>query len=165
MKAIDVIPLLTPAVMEKIENVVQSKPNRPDSYRWIEGFLSTTQHMCIQWGLYSPGSLKEVQIHVQVNCCNWYDIHLRAPPFLCCIFTFRDWIKLFFYWFTWSKSILEYIPRTEDLTLNVHMVWINICIYGLDNFRRNVEDLFGFSESNCFSWSLYFALRGGIRYI
>lgn len=34
MKAIDVIPLLTPAVMEKIENVVQSKPKRPESYRW-----------------------------------------------------------------------------------------------------------------------------------
>jgi hypothetical protein len=33
MKAIDVIPLLTPAVMEKIEAVVQSKPKRPDSYR------------------------------------------------------------------------------------------------------------------------------------
>ncbi|OMO59750.1 Aldo/keto reductase [Corchorus olitorius] len=33
MKALDVIPLLTPAVMEKIEAVVQSKPKRPDSYR------------------------------------------------------------------------------------------------------------------------------------
>lgn len=33
MKAIDVIPLLTPAVMEKIDAVVQSKPKRPDSYR------------------------------------------------------------------------------------------------------------------------------------
>ncbi|KAK4406048.1 putative voltage-gated potassium channel subunit beta [Sesamum angolense] len=33
MKAINVIPLLTPAVMEKIEAVVQSKPKRPDSYR------------------------------------------------------------------------------------------------------------------------------------
>jgi voltage-dependent potassium channel beta subunit len=33
MKAIDVIPLLTPAVMDKIEAVVQSKPKRPDSYR------------------------------------------------------------------------------------------------------------------------------------
>ncbi|KAA3455736.1 putative voltage-gated potassium channel subunit beta isoform X2 [Gossypium australe] len=33
MKALDVIPLLTPAVMEKIETVFQSKPKRPDSYR------------------------------------------------------------------------------------------------------------------------------------
>ncbi|KAJ0092156.1 hypothetical protein Patl1_25876 [Pistacia atlantica] len=33
MKAINAIPLLTPAVLEKIENVVQSKPKRPDSYR------------------------------------------------------------------------------------------------------------------------------------
>lgn len=33
MKAVDVIPLLTPAVMEKIEAVVQSKPKRPESYR------------------------------------------------------------------------------------------------------------------------------------
>ncbi|RVW24363.1 putative voltage-gated potassium channel subunit beta [Vitis vinifera] len=33
MKAIDVIPLLTPTVLEKIEAVVQSKPKRPDSYR------------------------------------------------------------------------------------------------------------------------------------
>lgn len=33
MKAIDVIPLLTPAVMEKIEAVVQSKPKRPESFR------------------------------------------------------------------------------------------------------------------------------------
>nr|TKR79716.1 putative voltage-gated potassium channel subunit beta [Populus alba] len=33
MKAVDVIPLLTPAVMEKIEAVVQSKPKRPDSFR------------------------------------------------------------------------------------------------------------------------------------
>nr|CAD1830829.1 unnamed protein product [Ananas comosus var. bracteatus] len=33
MKAIDVIPLLTPDVIEKIEAVVQSKPKRPDSYR------------------------------------------------------------------------------------------------------------------------------------
>ncbi|KAG8369723.1 hypothetical protein BUALT_Bualt14G0043500 [Buddleja alternifolia] len=33
MKAINVIPLLTPAVLEKIEAVVQSKPKRPDSYR------------------------------------------------------------------------------------------------------------------------------------
>ncbi|KAG5074355.1 hypothetical protein JHK84_055586 [Glycine max] len=33
MKAIDVIPLLTPVVMEKIEAVVQSKPKRPESYR------------------------------------------------------------------------------------------------------------------------------------
>ncbi|WRX20697.1 NADP-dependent oxidoreductase domain - like 10, partial [Theobroma cacao] len=32
MKALDVVPLLTPAVMEKIEAVVQSKPKRPDSY-------------------------------------------------------------------------------------------------------------------------------------
>ncbi|KAK3005829.1 hypothetical protein RJ639_015687, partial [Escallonia herrerae] len=35
MKAIDVIPLLTPTVLEKIEAVVQSKPKRPDSYRII----------------------------------------------------------------------------------------------------------------------------------
>lgn len=33
MKAVDVIPMLTPAVLEKIEAVVQSKPKRPDSYR------------------------------------------------------------------------------------------------------------------------------------
>ncbi|KAE8726471.1 putative voltage-gated potassium channel subunit beta [Hibiscus syriacus] len=33
MKALDVIPLLTPAVMEKIEAVVQSKPKHLDSYR------------------------------------------------------------------------------------------------------------------------------------
>ncbi|TXG72517.1 hypothetical protein EZV62_001096 [Acer yangbiense] len=33
MKAVDVIPLLTPALMEKIESIVQSKPKRPDSYR------------------------------------------------------------------------------------------------------------------------------------
>lgn len=33
MKAVDVIPLLTPAVMEKIEAVVQSKPKRPESFR------------------------------------------------------------------------------------------------------------------------------------
>lgn len=33
MKAINVIPMLTPAVMEKIEAVVQSKPKRQDSYR------------------------------------------------------------------------------------------------------------------------------------
>jgi hypothetical protein len=33
MKAVDLIPLLTPAVMEKIEAVVQSKPKHPDSYR------------------------------------------------------------------------------------------------------------------------------------
>ncbi|KAI8566651.1 hypothetical protein RHMOL_Rhmol02G0058300 [Rhododendron molle] len=33
MKAIDVIPKLTPDVLEKIEAVVQSKPKRPDSYR------------------------------------------------------------------------------------------------------------------------------------
>lgn len=33
MKAIDVIPKLTPLVMEKIEAVVQTKPKRPDSYR------------------------------------------------------------------------------------------------------------------------------------
>lgn len=33
MKAIDVIPLLTPEVLEKIEAVVQNKPKRPDSYR------------------------------------------------------------------------------------------------------------------------------------
>ncbi|KAF2285612.1 hypothetical protein GH714_005807 [Hevea brasiliensis] len=36
MKAIDVIPLLTPAVMEKIEAVVQSRPKRPESYRTME---------------------------------------------------------------------------------------------------------------------------------
>ncbi|EPS64143.1 hypothetical protein M569_10638 [Genlisea aurea] len=33
MKAVNVIPLLTPSVMEKIESVVQNKPKRPDSYR------------------------------------------------------------------------------------------------------------------------------------
>ena len=33
MKAIDVIPLLTPPVLEKIEAVVQSKPKRLDSFR------------------------------------------------------------------------------------------------------------------------------------
>lgn len=33
MKAVDVIPLITPAVMEKIEAVIQTKPKRPDSYR------------------------------------------------------------------------------------------------------------------------------------
>ncbi|KAL2506477.1 putative voltage-gated potassium channel subunit beta [Abeliophyllum distichum] len=33
MKAVNVIPLLTPSVMEKIEAVVQTKPKRPDSYR------------------------------------------------------------------------------------------------------------------------------------
>lgn len=33
MKAVDVIPLLTPAVMEKIEAVIQTKPKRPDSFR------------------------------------------------------------------------------------------------------------------------------------
>jgi len=33
MKAINVIPMLTPAVMEKIEAVVQTKPKRPDLYR------------------------------------------------------------------------------------------------------------------------------------
>ncbi|KAH9681122.1 hypothetical protein WN943_029459 [Citrus x changshan-huyou] len=33
MKAIDVIPLLTPSVMDKIEAAVLSKPKRPESYR------------------------------------------------------------------------------------------------------------------------------------
>ncbi|KAL8122016.1 putative voltage-gated potassium channel subunit beta [Apium graveolens] len=33
MKAIKVIPLLTPEIMERIEAVVQTKPKRPDSYR------------------------------------------------------------------------------------------------------------------------------------
>lgn len=33
MKAIDVIPKLTPDVMEKIEAIVQSKPKRPESFR------------------------------------------------------------------------------------------------------------------------------------
>ncbi|KAF5201393.1 Voltage-gated potassium channel subunit beta like, partial [Thalictrum thalictroides] len=33
MKAIDVIPMLTPDVLEKIEAVVQSKPKRQDTYR------------------------------------------------------------------------------------------------------------------------------------
>ncbi|KAI5062015.1 hypothetical protein GOP47_0022554 [Adiantum capillus-veneris] len=33
MKALDVIPLLTPAILEKIEAVVQSKPQEPDVYR------------------------------------------------------------------------------------------------------------------------------------
>jgi len=33
MKAINVIPKLTPEVLEKIEAVVQSKPKRPESYR------------------------------------------------------------------------------------------------------------------------------------
>lgn len=33
MKALDVIPLLTPDVIEKIEAVVQSKPKCPESYR------------------------------------------------------------------------------------------------------------------------------------
>lgn len=34
MKALDVIPLLTPEVVDKIEAVVQSKPKRTESYRW-----------------------------------------------------------------------------------------------------------------------------------
>ena len=33
MKAITVIPMLTPSVMEKIEAIVQSKPKRPEAYR------------------------------------------------------------------------------------------------------------------------------------
>jgi voltage-dependent potassium channel beta subunit len=33
MKAVDVIPLLTPIVLDKIEQVIQSKPKRPESYR------------------------------------------------------------------------------------------------------------------------------------
>ncbi|KAF8081165.1 hypothetical protein N665_0902s0018 [Sinapis alba] len=33
MKAVDVIPLLTPHVLDKIEQVIQSKPKRPESYR------------------------------------------------------------------------------------------------------------------------------------
>ncbi|XP_075473484.1 putative voltage-gated potassium channel subunit beta [Primulina tabacum] len=33
MKTINAIPLLTPAVVEKIEAIVQTKPKRPDSYR------------------------------------------------------------------------------------------------------------------------------------
>lgn len=33
MKAVDVIPMLTPAVLEKIESVVQTKPKRQDTYR------------------------------------------------------------------------------------------------------------------------------------
>ncbi|KAI4311374.1 hypothetical protein MLD38_036277 [Melastoma candidum] len=33
MKAIDVVPLLTPSVMEKIEGVIQTKPKLPDSSR------------------------------------------------------------------------------------------------------------------------------------
>lgn len=36
MKAVDVIPLLTAPVMEKIEAVVQSKPKRPEAYRWMQ---------------------------------------------------------------------------------------------------------------------------------
>jgi len=33
MKAVNVIPKLTPDVMEKIEAVIQTKPKRPESYR------------------------------------------------------------------------------------------------------------------------------------
>jgi hypothetical protein len=33
MKALDVIPLLTPEVVDRIEAVVQSKPKRTESYR------------------------------------------------------------------------------------------------------------------------------------
>ena len=35
MKAINVIPMLTPTIMEKIEAVVQSKPKRPEAYRRV----------------------------------------------------------------------------------------------------------------------------------
>jgi hypothetical protein len=33
MKALEVVPLLTPEILEKIEAVVQSKPKRLESYR------------------------------------------------------------------------------------------------------------------------------------
>jgi hypothetical protein len=33
MKALDVIPLLTPEVVDRIEAAVQSKPKRTESYR------------------------------------------------------------------------------------------------------------------------------------
>lgn len=45
MKAIGVIPLLTPAVLEKIEAVVQTKPKRPESYRWMEDIYDHIHHI------------------------------------------------------------------------------------------------------------------------
>ena len=33
MKSLDVIPMLTPDVIERIEAVVQSKPKQPDQFR------------------------------------------------------------------------------------------------------------------------------------
>ena len=33
MKSLDVIPMLTPDVVERIEAVVQSKPKQPDQFR------------------------------------------------------------------------------------------------------------------------------------
>jgi len=33
MKAIDVIPMLTPDILEKIEAIIQTKPKRGESYR------------------------------------------------------------------------------------------------------------------------------------
>jgi hypothetical protein len=36
MKALDVIPLLTPEVVDRIEAAVQSKPKRTESYRWSD---------------------------------------------------------------------------------------------------------------------------------
>jgi hypothetical protein len=33
MKALDVVQLLTPEIVEKIENVMQSKPKKPETFR------------------------------------------------------------------------------------------------------------------------------------
>ena len=80
MKAIDVIPLLTPTVLEKIEAVVQSKPKRPDSYRWTV-YPFNPFECC---GYYLEHSIFQP---TRMLATNWREGHFMFLLFGCVFFT------------------------------------------------------------------------------
>ncbi|CAB4261971.1 unnamed protein product [Prunus armeniaca] len=114
MKAVDVIPLLTPAVMEKIEAVVQSKPKRPESYR-----LSCTKGMLSK--LIGTNTSKDSKTKGGVI--------LTSSKIVCFLNIFVVRTKLVF---ITRNTILKHSPTALRLSLGIDLKLSGVFFLGID---------------------------------
>lgn len=109
MKAINVIPLLTPEVMNKIEAIVQTKPKCPESYRWMVD-IARYDVKDRDWRL----------MHILSICSHYWGYYISAEMDMS---TYSEMV----FTFLLSAKDLWYILLSGDPALVY--VWVNILIF------------------------------------
>lgn len=150
IQALEVIPKLTPDIIEKIEAAVQSKPKRPESYRWLHAFYCdfTATGVCTTTVAYFlrsplvglvelknffsfPGTLN-IFMHKAVDCGNKFDRStLRIPLNFHLLYFCNLWLSDEWWMITAKKNCLISLFKLQIFIHSLFSVMISFFIVNI----------------------------------